>query len=93
MPDQPNVVKLRDDGSIESPCPVFKSSMNICSHFLSVAEKERVLPIYLDWVRRSDRECNLYILSTKNINVTDAGQKGGKEEPGKPRRNPLQLSQ
>ena len=78
-PDCPNVVKLFADGSMECPCPMFKSSSNICSHSVAVAEKDNVLEIYLDWVRASQSECNLYNLSTKNVNVRAAGKKGGKE--------------
>ena len=77
-PDFPNVVKLYDDGSIECPCPMFKSSTNVCSYSLAVAERD-VLAITLDWVRNSESDCNLYNLATKNINVRASGQKGGKE--------------
>ena len=70
-----------DDGSIECPCPVFKSSRNVCSHSVAVAEREDVLAITLDWVRNSESDCNLYNLTTENINVRASGQKGGKERP------------
>ena len=78
-PDCPNVVKLYDDGSIECPCPMFKSSRNVCSHSVAVAKREDVLAITLDWVRNSESDRNLYNLATKNINVRASGQKGSKE--------------
>ena len=78
-PDSPNVVNLYDDGSMQCPCIMFKSSTNLCSHSVAVAEKEHVLSIYLDWVRTSESDSNLYHLATKNVNVRASGQKGGKE--------------
>ena len=45
-PDFLNVVKLYDEGSIKCLCPIFKSSRNVCSHSVAVA----------DWVRKSQRD-------------------------------------
>ena len=60
------------------PCPVIKWSRNVCSHSVAVAERD-VFAITLDWVRKSESDCNLYNLATKNLNVRASGQKGGKE--------------
>ena len=79
-PDCPNVVKLYDDGSIECPRPVFKSSRNVCSHSVAVAEREDVLAVTLDWVRNSESDRNLYNLDTKNITVRASGQKAVKND-------------
>lgn len=68
-PDFLNVVKLCDEGSIKCLCPIFKSSRNVCSHSVAVA----------DWVRKSQSDWNLYNFATKNINVRASEQKGGKE--------------
>lgn len=50
----------------------------LCSHSVAVAENIGVISIYLDWVHRSESDSNLYNLSTKNVNVRAARQKGGK---------------
>ena len=42
-PDSPNVVKLYDDGSMQCPCIMFKSSTNVFSHLVAVAEKKKRL--------------------------------------------------
>lgn len=77
---------------MQFPCIMFKSSTNLCSHLVAVAEKEIVLSIYLDWVRTSKSDCNLYHLATKNVNARASGQKGGKERRNrKTQKNPQPL--
>lgn len=77
---------------MQFPCIMFKSSTNLCSHLVAVAEKEIVLSIYLDWVRTSKSDCNLYHLATKNVNARASGQKGGKEKRNrKTQKNPQPL--
>jgi len=49
--------------------------------------KEGILSVYLDWVRSSESECNLYELATKNINIKAFGRKGGKAKPTRKPRN------
>lgn len=89
QPDSPNVVKLYDDGSMQCPCIMFKSSTNLCFHSAAVAEKENVLSIYLDWMSTSESDCNPYHLATKNVNVRASGQKVGKERRNrKTQKNP-----
>ena len=57
-PDSPNVVKLYDDGSMQCLCIMFKSSTNLCSHSVAVAQKKNVLSIYLAWKSTSESDCN-----------------------------------
>lgn len=89
-PDSPNVVKLYDDGSMQCPCIMFKSSTNVFSHLVAVAEKKKnVLSIYLAWMSTSESDCNPYHLATKNVNVRASGQKAGKERRNrKTQKNP-----
>ena len=88
-PDSPNVVKLYDDGSMQCPCIMFKSSTNLWSHSVAFAEKKNVLSIYLAWMSTSESDCNPYHLATKNVNVRASGQKVGKERRNrKTQKNP-----
>ena len=74
------MVKLYDGGLIECLCAMFKSSRDVCSHSIAVAKKEDVLAITLDWVRKSETDCNLYNLAINNINVRASGPQGLRAE-------------
>ncbi|KAL9965864.1 hypothetical protein ACROYT_G029718 [Oculina patagonica] len=76
-PDNPNVVAIGPNGKVSCSCLMYRSTPNICSHSVAVAERDNNLENFLSWVAKSG-EPNLYRLSTSNVNVRAAGQKGGK---------------
>ena len=58
-PDNPNTVTLANNGKMSCSCLMFRSTPNLCSHSVAVAEKETVLKEFLSWVAQSD-DSNLY---------------------------------
>ena len=75
-PTEPNIVTLLDDGSMNCERFMLKASKNLCSHSVAVSTREDILPIFLDWMASlTSSECNLYELSTKNVNVKASGKK------------------
>lgn len=58
-PDNPNVVTVGEGGKVSCSCLMYRSTPNICSHSVAVAEREKNLQNFLSWVAKSG-EPNLY---------------------------------
>lgn len=58
-PDNPNVVTVGEGGKVSCSCLMYRSTPNICSHSVAVAEREKNLQNFLSWVAKSG-EPNFY---------------------------------
>lgn len=57
--DNPNVVTVRESGKVICSCLMYRSTPNICSHSVAVAEREKNLRNFLSWVAKLE-DSNLY---------------------------------
>lgn len=58
-PDNPNVVTVGPNGKVSCSCLMYRSTPNVCSHSVAVAEREKTLKDFLSWVAQSG-DPNLY---------------------------------
>ena len=64
----PNSVTLYDNGKMTCICLMFKSSPNVCSHAVAMAEKANVITIYSVWLKQEKKSYSMYGIVTANVN-------------------------
>ena len=53
------------------------SKKRICSHSVAVAETEKILKQFVDWLLKTNCSSNISVMATINLNTSRSGRKGG----------------